>query len=182
MNLADLPAHLMLDDTPTPLPGARRHDLPRRIDGDAAATPPPAPPGLCESIDRHLGLARRSHQPLALLAITVRRCDGDDGQPAPGLVDALAVELGHRLRARVRAVDTVLWQRGCDHVVLLQGCRPAAADAAQRRLRAALGGTYRLGPLRAQVQVAIGCACHPAAGDTGRTLLAAALQARQADG
>lgn len=174
MNLADLPVHLMLDDPATPLPGARRHDLPIRPGDD------PPPQVLCDTIDRHLGQARRSHQALALLAVSVLRCDGDDGLPAPGLVEALAVELGHRLQARVRAVDTVLWQGGCDHVVLLQGCRPAAAGAAQRRLRAALDGTYRLGPLRAQVQVAIGCACHPAAGDSGRALLEAALLARRA--
>jgi predicted signal transduction protein with EAL and GGDEF domain len=187
VNLADLPPLTrglpMFDDPRSPLAGERRHDMPR-----SAARPTPWPLGgtdpasLLTSIDRHLALARRAGQHLALLAVAMQAPQGTDGAPATGLAgalaDALAVEFSHRLRVRVRASDVALWQGGFEHVVLLQPCRHVGAMAARQRLLKALGGSYRLGAERLAVTAAIGCACYPAAGDTSTLLLAAALAAR----
>jgi predicted signal transduction protein with EAL and GGDEF domain len=186
VNLADLPPMTrglpMFDDPRSPLAGERRHDMPR-----PAAVPMPQPVGaggpatLLSTIDRHLALARRTGQHLALLAVAMQPPQGADGAPAglaAALADALAVEFGHRLRARVRATDVVLWQGGCEHVVLLQPCRQVGGMAARQRLLQALGGTYRLGAERLTVTALIGCASYPAAGDTSAQLLAAALAAR----
>lgn len=194
MNLADLPPQTrglpMFDDPRSPLAGERRHDRPRP---GAGPLPVPLPlslplPGagnpatLLATIDRHLALARRAGQHLALLAVAIqpRQAADDTAAAAAGdaVAEALATEFGRRLRARVRATDTVLWQGGCDHVLLLQPCRQVGALAARQRLLKALGGPYLLGPLQLDITATIGCASFPAAGETSALLLAAALAAR----
>ena len=172
----------MFDDPRTPLAGVRRHDLPRSADTLPSLPPGAAPAAtLLATIDRHLALARRAGQHLALLAVTLDPPAPDAAAPPPALVEALAVEFGNRLRARVRASDTVLWQGGCNHLVLLQPCRHAGAMAARLRLEKALGGIYRLGQTRLAASASIGCASYPAAGDTATQLLAAALAAARGD-
>lgn len=169
----------MFDPAPAPLIGVRRQDLPRTASGRAPVMPPePGTAGLAASIDRHLALGRRLRQPVAVLAVAVHGCRRLDGRPAPDLLHLLALEAGQRLRARVRGTDTVLWHDGPAFAVVLNDCRHDLALDVQRRLRAGLGETYRLGPDRVVATVAIGCACHPAAGDSGEQMLAAALAER----
>lgn len=164
---------------PSALPsGARRHDLPRAASAGSRVLPLLAEPGLAAGLDRHVALARRMHQPMAVLAVALRTCLGADGQPLPQWLDAVALEVGQRLRARVRNTDTVLWQGGPEYAVVLNNCRPDTAALARLRLLAGVSGTYRLGLTQVQAVVAIGCACHPAAGDSGAQLLAAARLAR----
>jgi GGDEF domain-containing protein len=169
----------MLDQPVAPMAGARRHDLPRAA-GHRALSPPldSAHDDLAVAIDRHLANARRLQQPLALLSIGLRQCQGADGQPQPQWLEAVALELGQRLRARVRRTDCVLWAGGREYAVVLHDCRQPLALAVQKRLLAGVQGSYRLGPMQVGADVAIGCACHPAAGDTGAQLLAAAQQVR----
>lgn len=180
MNLADLPPLTrglpMFDDPRSPLAGERRHDRPRIAAGPAPLAPGAGDPAsLLSTIDRHLALARRAGQHLALLTVQMHPPPGLDGDGPPGLAEALALEFQHRLRARVRATDAVLRQGGGAHVVLLQPCRHVGAMAARQRLLKALGGTYSLGAERRVVTATIGCACYPVAGDTGTLLLAGAL-------
>jgi GGDEF domain-containing protein len=169
----------MLDQPAAPLAGARRHDLPRTAGHRAPSSPlDTAHDDLAVAIDRHLAAARRQQQPLALLSVGLRQGQGADGQAQPQWLEAVALELGQRLRARVRRTDCVLWTGGHEYAVVLHACRQTLAMAVQRRLLAGVQGTYRLGPMAVAADVAIGCACHPAAGDTGALLLAAARQAR----
>lgn len=169
----------MLDQAPAPLAGARRHDLPRSAGGRAPVMPAePGLAGLTAAIDRHLGAGRRLRQPLSLLAVGIRSSRHLDGRPAPELLHHLALEAGQRLRARVRGTDTVLWSGPLEFVAVLNDCRHDSARVVQQRLLAGLGEIYRLGADRVTAAIGIGCACHPAAGETGAQLLAAAQQAR----
>ena len=169
----------MFDPTPASLAGVRRHDLPRSASGRAPAMPAEAGiAGLASSIERHLAAARRTRQPLAVLTIAVRRCQQIDGEPVPTLLHPLALEAGQRLRARVRGTDTVLWQSQTEFAVVLNDCRHDRALIVLRRLLTGLGEPYQLGSVRVVPILISGCACHPAAGDTGALLLDAALQAR----
>ena len=169
----------MFDPAPAPLVGVRRQDLPRSASGRAPMMPPePGTAGLAASIDRHLAMGRRLRQPMAVLAVAVHGCRRLDGRPAPDLLHMLALEAGQRLRARVRGTDTVLWDSGPEFAVVMNDCHPDMAMGVRKRLLASLGEPYRLGPERAVATVAIGCACHPAAGDSGEQMLAAALAAR----
>ena len=169
----------MLDQPVAPLAGARRHDLPRAAGRRGLSSPlDSAHDDLAVAIDRHLSAARRQQQPLALLSVGLRHCQGADGQTQPQWLEAVALEMGQRLRARVRRTDCVLWTGGPEYAVVLHDCRQPLALVVQKRMLAGVQGTYRLGPLAVVADVASGCACHPAAGDTGAVLLAAARQAR----
>ena len=169
----------MLDHPGASLAGVRRHDLPRAAGHrDPSAAPDPAAGDLASAIDRQLAAARRAQLPLAVLAVGLNRCMSLDGRPQPLWLEALALELGQRLRARVRRTDSVLWHGGREHVVVLHNCRHDMALLVQQRLLGGIRGTYRLGPQPVVAEVAIGCACHPAAGDTGAQLLDAALRSR----
>ena len=169
----------MLDHPGAALAGVRRHDLPRAAGHrDLSAPPDPAASDLAGAIDRHLAAARRMQLPMAVLAVGLSRCVGIDGRPQPLWQEAVALELGQRLRARVRRTDSVLWPGGREYAVVLHNCRHDMALRVQQRLLAGVSGTYRLGPQPVAAEVAIGCACHPAAGDTGALLLAAAVRAR----
>lgn len=168
----------MIEHPSAPQAGARRHDLPRTASAGSRVLPLPAEPGLAAGLDRHVAMARRMHQPMAVLAVGLRRCLGAGGQPLPQWLDAVALELGQRLRARVRNTDTVLWQGGPEYAVVLNNCRPDTAAVARQRLLAGVSGLYRLGLVQVEAVVAIGSACLPAAGDSGAQLLAAARLAR----
>lgn len=169
----------MFDPAPAPLVGVRRQDLPRVASGRAPTMPPePGSAGLAASIDRQLAMGRRLRHPMAVLAVAVHGCRRLDGRPAAELLHLLALEAGQRLRARVRGTDTVLWDNGPEFAVVLNDCRHDMALGVQQRLLAGLGDRYRLGPDLVVARVAIGCACHPAAGDSGEQVLAAALAAR----
>ena len=159
--------------------GVRRHDLPRTC--TARTSPAGSGPGeaaFSARIERHLADCRRLQQQLAVLAIRVDQVNTIDGQPAPGLEESVVLEFGHRLRSRVRATDSVLWLGGCEHGVVLLDCRPDGARAVEQRLNSALGGVYRIGTTLVNTTPAIGVACHPAAGNTGSMLQAAAVDAR----
>jgi predicted signal transduction protein with EAL and GGDEF domain len=166
--------HDMILPPDMPQTGARRDDLPLPPSvGDVRPLT-----GVLLEVHRHLVLARRSRRYLALLAVTATPVPLDGADEQVLLTDELAVQLGRRVQSRVRAVDKVLPQGGFDHLALLPDCRPPGAMAAVQRLRAALGGTYRVGTRRLQLQVSVGVACFPSASDTAQGLLAVALQDR----
>lgn len=178
MNLADLPPTRglpMFDDPRPPLAGERRKDMPR-----SAIGPTPLPLGAVDpapvlsAIDRHLALARRTGQHLAVLAVRMEPPPWLDGDGVEGLTQAF----GQRLRSRVRATDTVLWQGGGEHVALLLPCRHVGAMSARQRLLGVLGETYWLDSGSVSASARIGCACYPTAGDTAAVLLAAAMAGR----
>jgi predicted signal transduction protein with EAL and GGDEF domain len=186
LNLADLPptrGQPMFDEHRPPLAGERRRDMPRRAPG-----PMPLPPGggdaapVLSAIDRHLAVARRTGQHLAVLAVRMVPAEPPDGDPDPDLAERQAQAFGQRLRARVRSTDTVLRLAPEEWVALLQPCRHAGALAARQRLLAVLAEPYQLGSTGRVASALIGCACHPAGGAASAPLLAAALADRAGSG
>lgn len=177
MNLANPPPTrgLPLPEGPRPPLAGERRSL-----GGAVPQPLRAggPAAVLSAIDRHLAQARRSGQPLAVLALRMNRLSSPEHAPGASQADALVLAFGQRLRARVRSSDTVLWQGDSEWVALLQPCRHAGALAARQRLLGVLSEPYRLGQEDWRVSASIGCACHPAAGDTSALLLGAALAGR----
>ena len=171
----------MFDDPRPPLAGERRKDMPR---SGAGALPLPLPLDADEAgpvlsaIDRHLAVARRTGQHLAVLMVRMVPPPAADGAAAPDPLQALALAFGQRLRARVRSTDTVLRLGREEWVALLQPCRHVGALAARQRLLAVLAEPYQLGADRLRASSLVGCACHPAAGGTSAQLLAAALTDR----
>lgn len=173
----------MFDEHRPPLAGERRRDMPRRV---PALTPLPLDAGdaapVLAAIDRHLAMARRTGQHLAVLAVRMVPVQAADGAAASCPADPLVLAFGQRLRARVRSSDAVLQLGSGEWVALLQPCRQAGALAARQRLLAVLAEPYRLGSAIVSASARIGCACHPAAGGASAALLAAALANREEPG
>lgn len=173
----------MFDEHRPPLAGERSRDMPRRA---PAPLPLPLDAGdavpVLAAIDRHLAMARRTGQHLAVLAVRMVPAQAADGAAAPGPAEPLMLAFGQRLRARVRSTDAVLQLASGEWVALLQPCRHEGALAARRRLLAVLAEPYRLGSANASASARVGCACHPAAGGTSAVLLAAALANREDPG
>lgn len=88
------------------------------------------------------------------------------------------LEVGQRLRGRVRSTDHVLWAGEREFVVTLPATRLDGALTVQRRLAQHLSGAYRIEPELVIVSLRVGCACYPAAGASAAQLLAAAQVAR----
>lgn len=193
--LADHPVQSLAQTMPespalTPAPGPdlphaghRRSDLPVPGAGAMPVAAPGASPGLrrlVTTIDRQLPDCRRRGRQLAVLVLAVDDIRGGDGQPVPALEERLMTEFGHRLRARVRSVDQVMWLGGREHGVILSNCPLEATAAVQQRLVQALGGVYRLETARVTVCCSVGAASYPAAGGNGEQLVAVAQQLRLA--
>ena len=124
-----------------------------------------------DRLAQSLTLARRHQRPLALLFI-----DLDDFKPindtwghAEG--DAVLVEIGRRLRASVRASDTVGRVGGDEFVVLLQEVDGrAAALAVAAKIRQALAEPITRPGRSHRVDASIGVALYPDHGDDVDTL------------
>jgi diguanylate cyclase (GGDEF)-like protein len=165
-----------------PSTGGRRHDQPRPLTGRAPE--PEAAPAwqrFAERLERHLADCRRFGQVLSVLVFSVDDTRpmsvpaGDTGTAmASPAAEAVVLECGHRLRSRVRGSDVVVWLGGTCFGVVLVDCKPEGAQGARRRLITGIGGVYRLGEQLIDVTVDAGLACYPAAGDTGRQLIASA--------
>lgn len=134
--------------------------------------------GLDGQLDRQLGECRRSHEPLGLLSIVIDRIAGADGVPSIAHQDAVMVEVGQRLRSRLRATDQVMWQGEREFVVTLPATQLDGVQAVQQRLTQHLGGAYRIEQALLIVSLRVGSACYPTAGATAGQLLAAAVAAR----
>jgi diguanylate cyclase (GGDEF)-like protein len=162
--------------------GGRRHDQPRPQTGRAPETEAePAWQGFAERLERHLADCRRFGQVLSVLVFSVDDTRpmsvpaGDTGTAmASPAAEAVVLECGHRLRSRVRGSDVVVWLGGTCFGVVLVDCKPEGAQGARRRLITGIGGVYRLGEQLIDVTVDAGLACYPAAGHTGRQLIASA--------
>ena len=106
---------------------------------------------------------RRLTESLARGPVTVFLIDLDDFKPvndsfghATG--DRLLIEVGHRLRARVRGGDTVARLGGDECAVLVPDLDPAGRVEVAGGLTAALSGTVRLGDAEVTLRASIGMA------------------------
>lgn len=180
---APLPAPLPAPDPDLPHTGHRRSDLPLPDAGTTPVVAAGTSPGLrrlVTTIDRQLPDCRRRQRQLAVLVLAVDEICSAEGQPVPALEERLMTEFGHRLRARVRSVDQVMWLGGRSHGVILCNCPLEATAAVQQRLVHALGGIYRLDSARVTVRCSVGAASYPAAGSNGEQLVAVAQQLQAA--
>ncbi len=170
----------MMQDPHLSVPGARHPALAAAPGG----RPPTAVIGTGQAafiarIDRHLADCVRRWRTLVVLSIGVGPLLAASRSPLAALDAAAAQELGQRLRARTRAVDTVAWLGGHEYGVLLPGCRPEGGPGARQRLARALGGVYPLGGAPVRVRVSIGMAAYAKPIESGAELWAAAVYARE---
>jgi diguanylate cyclase (GGDEF)-like protein len=112
--------------------------------------------------NRALFLARLS-QALAVRPVTVFLIDLDDFKPvndsyghATG--DQLLIEVGHRLRRSVRAVDTVARLGGDEFAVLVDDLDPAARTQVADALAGSLTGLVRLSAAEVRLRASVGMA------------------------
>lgn len=80
--------------------------------------------------------------------------------------DDLLIEVGKRLRAAVRAVDTVSRMGGDEFLVVLPSCRPAEAAQVAEKLIAVSSQPYRIGSHTLSATLSIGIATFPGDGDS----------------
>lgn len=176
-----------------------RHDDPRPGTSHPASHPPPSrlrerrglfgplpleigpplagriAPEFIDRIDRVLAECRRAEGTAAVLALSVQGVLTPDGEPAPDLEECLALEFGHRLRARVRNSDHVLSIGERDFGVVLLDAGLAAASVVRSRLQRELRGVYQLQARLAWATFSIGQAVFPRDGASGTQLAAVAL-------
>jgi diguanylate cyclase (GGDEF)-like protein/PAS domain S-box-containing protein len=110
---------------------------------------------------------------LALLFIDLDRFKHINDSLGHAAGDALLVEVSSRIRACVRAADTVARMGGDEFVVLLPSLsNRAEAQAVAARINAALAEPIRLRRDLARLSCSIGYVIHPADGDTASELFA----------
>jgi GGDEF domain-containing protein len=132
-------------------------------------------------IERQLAACRRSQSPLAVLSVWIDAVDTGEAQPPPTeLLPTVALEVGNRLRSRVRATDAVTWVGEREFAAVLGDASGDGARAAQRRLLRELGGSYRIDARLVSVTVSIGLAVYPSGGTDGPSLAHAARVSRTA--
>lgn len=141
--------------------------------------------GFVRLVDYQLRLVRRQHQALAVLALRVGHLALEVTQDGEGPAEvndeteaALLLELGRRLRLRLRAQDSVAWLGGRDFGVVLLCVNEAQARTVAARLSRVVGGRYCLGRTLLSAQVAVGVAAQgQAQRATGFDLVERAVEA-----
>lgn len=140
---------------------------------------------LTDRLNVALARARRNLHPLALLFLDLDRFKNVNDSLGHEQGDRLLVEAAARLKACVRASDTVCRQGGDEFLVLLADV-DSAQDAARvsQKLIDAVSRPFLLGGAEFVLTASIGIACHPENGADAETLLrnadAAMFAAKQA--
>ncbi len=132
-----------------------------------------------------LALARREQTPCAVLAINLDRFRHINGTLGNSIGDRVLVEVAQRLTGCLREVDQVARLGGDDFVLLLHQADAATAEAAARRVLAAMQRPFDTNGLHFTVTCSIGIAVHRPEGDSPDDLLrraGAALQEVKASG
>jgi len=127
---------------------------------------------LTDRLNVALARAQRSGKPLALLFLDLDRFKNVNDALGHEQGDRLLVEAAARLKACVRASDTVSRQGGDEFLVLLADIE-SAQDAARvsQKLIEAVSRTYELGGAEFVLTASIGIACHPENGADAETLM-----------
>ncbi len=127
---------------------------------------------LADRVDQALRVARRDGGGCALLLLDLDRFKEVNDALGHHCGDALLAQIGPRLVAMLREVDTVARLGGDEFAVLLPGVDQVdAALAAATRLREALAESFVVGGLALDVEASIGVAVSGVHGDDSATLL-----------
>lgn len=122
---------------------------------------------LAERVERALALAARDGEPFALLLLDIDHFKHINDTLGHAFGDRVLVEIGERLAAGVRQIDTVARLGGDEFVLLAQRSDAAGAEATARRVIDALQRPFTLDGLNFTVTASIGIALHP---DDGASL------------
>ena len=119
---------------------------------------------LAERVERALALASREGEPFALLQLDLDHFKHINDTLGQAFGDRVLVEIGERLAAGVRQIDSVARLGGDEFVLLVQRSDAAGAEAAARRVMDALQRPFTLDGLNFTVTASVGIALHPADG------------------
>ncbi len=119
---------------------------------------------LAERVERALALATREGEPFALLLLDVDHFKHINDTLGQAFGDRVLVEIGERLAAGVRQIDTVARLGGDEFVLLAQRTDAAGAEATARRVMEALQHHFTLDGLNFTVTASVGIALHPSDG------------------
>ena len=119
---------------------------------------------LAERVERALALAAREGEPFALLQLDLDHFKHINDTLGQAFGDRVLVEIGERLGAGVRQIDSVARLGGDEFVLLVQRSDAAGAEAAARRVMDALQRPFTLDGLNFTVTASVGIALHPADG------------------
>ena len=119
---------------------------------------------LAERVERALALAARDGEPFALLLLDIDHFKHINDTLGHAFGDRVLVEIGERLLAGVRQIDTVARLGGDEFVLLAQRSEAGGAEATARRVMEALQRPFTLDGLNFTVTASIGIALHPADG------------------
>lgn len=133
---------------------------------------------LYDRIDMELRRARRHDNAFAVLFVDLDRFKAVNDECGHRIGDLMLQEVAQRLRAQVRAADTVSRLGGDEFIVILTGVsesRDAAAIGA--KMTAAIGEPYRIEDHELRVRTSIGVSLYPAHGADPEALIHAADEA-----
>ena len=119
-------------------------------------------------------LSRRGEQEVAVLALDLDRFKAVNDTMGHVAGDQLLTQAAERLRACVRAHDTVARIGGDEFVVVQVGATPASAEELARRLVARMGEPFLLDGREARIGTSVGLALPPANGTTSDAMLLSA--------
>ncbi len=119
---------------------------------------------LAERVERALALAAREGEPFALLQLDLDHFKHINDTLGQAFGDRVLVEIGERLGAAVRQIDSVARLGADEFVLLVQRSDAAGAEAAARRVMDALQRPFTLDGLNFTVTASVGIALHPADG------------------
>ncbi len=119
---------------------------------------------LAERVERALALAAREGEPFALLLLDVDHFKHINDTLGQAFGDRVLVEIGERLAAGVRQIDTVARLGGDEFVLLAQRTDAAGAEATAKRVMEALQRPFTLDGLNFTVTASVGIALHPSDG------------------
>jgi len=128
---------------------------------------------LQDRLQQALRLARRQHQPLALMFMDLDHFKQINDRHGHDAGDELLKAVAQRVRSAVRASDTVCRLGGDEFVVLLPQIEAALdAERVARHILSEVSRPYRLGALpELQVSFSIGIAVFPEDGEDEATLM-----------
>lgn len=129
---------------------------------------------LQDRVQQAISVAQRHRHSVALLFLDVDRFKNVNDSLGHQIGDQLLIMIAERLKAELRAEDTVSRLGGDDFVVLLPDTHADGAAHVADKLLRSLGKPLQAGETELLITASIGIAVHPANGDTVEALLQSA--------
>ena len=127
---------------------------------------------LRERLTHGISRARRHNQQLAVLLLDLDRFKNVNDTLGHPVGDELLVEVANRIRARIRADDTLARLGGDEFVLLLEDeSGPTAVEAVVRKLTDAFASPMQIAERALTVTASIGISLYPGDGEDADTLL-----------